>query len=342
MTSNKAFYFSSIRGLTAIFGSIFNNIRIERYNSTGKIEKLIKVPIAYAPADKTILMIQQADPGRLVDEVEKKIILPRMSFELTGISYDSNRKTPTTIKNVYPPIGDLTFDSSNSSVVNLSDNIITINNHGLGTGRGIVYKVNSGGTNITGLTNNTTYYVIKVDNNNFKLATTEAFAIAGTAINLSALGSGTHTLSSFHITQFNPVPYNFEYSLYVYVKYIDDGLQIIEQILPYFSPFYSVTKLDLAAFNLTKDVNINLTSVSSEDIYEGSVEEDRIIQWTLTFVANSWIYPPITDTKIIKDIDVNFYELNTTEKLSTINIVVNPLTADKDDSYDVVTTITNY
>lgn len=342
MISNKAFYFSSIRSLTAIFGSIFNNIRIERYSSTGKREKLIKVPIAYASADKTISMIQQVDPGRLTDEVEKKIIIPRISFELTGLSYDSARKTPTTIKNVYAPVGDLTFDSSSSSIVNLTDNTITINSHGLGTGRGILYQKNSGGTVVTGLTDDTVYYAIKVDNNTLKLATTEAYAIAGTAIDLTGLGSGTHKLKSFHISQYNPVPYNFEYSLYIFVKYVDDGLQIIEQILPYFSPFYTVSKIDLAAFNLTKDVNINLTGVSSEDIYEGAVEEDRTIQWTLTFTANSWIYPPITDTKIIKDIDVNFYQLDTTEMLSTVTIQVNPLTANKDDAYTITTTITDY
>jgi len=64
----------------------------------------------------------------------------------------------------------------------------------------------------TGLTNNTTYYVIYVDTNNIKLATTFNNAVAGTAINITAQGSGTHTISPMEyfivVSDTNAAPVN--------------------------------------------------------------------------------------------------------------------------------------
>ena len=118
--------------------------------------------------------------------------------------------------------------------------------------------------------------------------------------------------------------------------------QIIEQILPYFTPFYTITMNDIPSLDMKRDVQVTLTSVSQSDEYEGSVEDDRIITWTLTFVANSWIYPPISDSNIIKTAVTNFYELDTTQKLTTVSVEVNPITADRDDNYTIDTTIIEY
>ena len=332
MLNSTNFYFSTIRNLTAAFGSLFNNIIIVRYNSDGSVEKKIKVPLAYASADKTITMLQQQDVQRRENAVDIKISLPRLSFEMTSITYDSNRKTQSTTKNVYVPPANITFNAG--TAVNITDDTISIPSHNLRTGQSITYSKGATGSTVigsTGIVNNGTYFAIKLDNNKIRLASTRSLAESGTALNITSVGSGTSTLSQSYSRQFNPVPYNFEFTLNLFVKYVDDGLQIIEQILPYFTPFYTVT---------LNDIQITLTSVNQSDEYEGAVEEDRIINWTLTFVANSWIYPPISDSKIIKTAITNFYQLDTTQKLSTVTVEVNPITADRDDVYTINTTIT--
>ena len=50
-------------------------------------------------------------------------------------------------------------------------------------------------------------------------------------------------------TQYMPVPYNLDFELYILAKNQDDGLQIVEQILPYFQPEYNVTITPVEGFN---------------------------------------------------------------------------------------------
>ena len=89
----------------------------------------------------------------------------------------------------------LTFDGSSASVVSVANDTLTFNDHRFVNIQRVTYT-KGGGTVITGLTDNTTYYVIKVDQNTIKLATSSSNAIAGTAINLTGLGAGTtHTLN---------------------------------------------------------------------------------------------------------------------------------------------------
>ena len=90
----------------------------------------------------------------------------------------------------------LTFDGSSASVVSVANDTLTFNNHRFVNIQRVTYT-KGGGTVITGLTDNTAYYVIKVDQNTIKLATSSSNAIAGTAINLTGLGAGTtHTLNA--------------------------------------------------------------------------------------------------------------------------------------------------
>ena len=88
-----------------------------------------------------------------------------------------------------------TFNGSDGNVVNHVADTITINNHKFLTGSRVTYS-NGGGGNITGLTNGTVYFTIKVDHNTIKLATTAVRAASGTAINITGTGTGaSHTLS---------------------------------------------------------------------------------------------------------------------------------------------------
>lgn len=336
MLTNYPFYFSSVRNLTAAFGTLFNNIRISRVDATGNVQSVIKVPLSYGPADKTITMLQQSN--RLTENPEVKIVLPRASFELSSMSYDSSRKISSLQKNV---VQSQTLSFNATTAVTVAANTITINSHNLNTGGSVLYKKGAGNL-IGGLTDNTTYYVYVVNKNTIKLATSKTNAEANNTITFNSAGTGTATLTTPNLSSFSPIPYNFEYTLHLFVKYIDDGLQIIEQILPYFTPFYTITMNDFVSPDLKRDITITLTSVSQEDVYEGAIEEDRIIQWSLTFVANAWIYPPVTDSKIIKIADTNFFELDTTQKLVTTTVAVNPITADKQDTYTIDKTITEH
>lgn len=336
--TNTPYYFSTVRNLTAAFGSLFDNIHVMRYNTDGSLAKNILCPLAYSAGDKTIIMLQQRNPSIQNDNVDIKMSLPRIGYELTGMAYDSTRKTQTLTQNIYVPGPDVNFNSA--TAVNITTETINITSHGFGNSKAVVYHSN-GGTAIGNLTSGVTYYVIKVDSNNIKLATTYTNAIAGSAINLSSLGTGTQYFSTQYTTQFNPVPYTYDYTVSIFVKYIDDGLQIIEQILPYFTPFYTVSINDIVNPGGSKrDVPIILNSITSEDLYQGDVADDRIITWTLNFTANYLMYPPIHDNSaVIKTDAINFKDLGNNQTLTTTTIQVIPTTANRDDTYTIQTTI---
>lgn len=110
-------------------------------------------------------------------------------------------------------------------------------------------------------------------------------------------------------------PYNFDFTLSIYVRNVEDGTQIVEQILPYFSPDYTVT-LNLVDISSEKvDVPFVLNSVS-QDLENVGVSSDnvRIIIWTLTFTAKGYMYGATTESKIIRKSTANTYDstFNTT------------------------------
>lgn len=88
----QTFYFGTIRKYVTLFGTLFDDILIERTDKTGDLTALIKVPITYAPKDKMLARIN-ADPD--IDRQTAVGTLPLMSFEMTGINYDGSRKLNT-------------------------------------------------------------------------------------------------------------------------------------------------------------------------------------------------------------------------------------------------------
>lgn len=84
------FYHEKTRKCVAAFGKLFNNIYVLRKNSSGKVISQVKVPLAYAPKDKYLERIRE-NPD-LNNDQQVSIKLPRMSFEITGISYDTARQ----------------------------------------------------------------------------------------------------------------------------------------------------------------------------------------------------------------------------------------------------------
>ena len=106
-------------------------------------------------------------------------------------------------------------------------------------------------------------------------------------------------------TVFNPVPYDFNITLSVMVKYSDDGTQILEQILPHFTPEFQVTMNELSTMGIKRDIPIILNSVSTEDTYEGEFITRRALIHTLTFTVKGYIYGRTSDQGVIREVDVN-------------------------------------
>jgi hypothetical protein len=107
---------------------------------------------------------------------------------------------------------------------------------------------------------------------------------------------------------YSEVPYNIEFTLHIMARNIDDGYQIVEQILPYFTPDFTIA-MNFTDIGKKIDVPIVLNSVNSTEEYEGDLQDRRLITHMLSFTAKSYFFGPISTSSIIKEIDVTFYEL---------------------------------
>ena len=141
--------------------------------------------------------------------------------------------------------------------------------------------------------------------------------------------------------QYNPVPYNISFSLYSFTATAEGGLQIIEQILPYFQPDYTVTINAIPEMGIKRDVPITLNSVNYEDTYDGSFTTRRAVNYTLGFTAKTYLYGPMSNQKVIKEVQADLgastdSPLTREERIIT---VPNPTTADADDDFGFTTTL---
>jgi hypothetical protein len=104
---------------------------------------------------------------------------------------------------------------------------------------------------------------------------------------------------------YTPVPYNLDLSLYVLTKTQEDGLQIIEQILPTFTPEYTLQVNMVPELGITMDVPIILNAVSVEDEYDGSFQDRRFVTHTLNFQMKLNLYGPVGDQGVITQVNAN-------------------------------------
>ena len=102
--------------------------------------------------------------------------------------------------------------------------------------------------------------------------------------------------------QYAPAPYTINFTLSILAKQANDGLQIIEQILPYFQPEYNVTMKMVDSMSEVRDVPITLNSVAMEDTYEGGFDERRVIEHTLEFSMKIYFFGPVYQGTIIKNV----------------------------------------
>ncbi len=204
MLGKSQYYNRSIRKIVVAFGTLFNDIQLQRYMRDGKTKKeIFKVPLSYGSKERYLTAIT-SDPT-LIKTIAVNV--PRISFELTGMSYDNSRKQQSLIKN---------------------------------------FAMNSTG-------------------------------------GVSA--------------QYVPVPYNFNFSMSIYVRNTDDGTQIVEQILPFFKPDFTVTVDMIPGMDQKYDMPIILNSVNTTTDYEGGMADGttRLIIWDLEFTVKSYLWPAVEE-----------------------------------------------
>ena len=146
-------------------------------------------------------------------------------------------------------------------------------------------------------------------------------------------------------TQFMPVPYNLNIQLYAMAKNSDDALQMVEQILPYFQPDYTLTIKDMPEMGVARDIPIVLNSINYEDSYKGDYAERRAIMYTLDFTTKFYLYGPVTSSKVIKTVQVDQYtdlpDVSPTRE-QRYTATPNPTSADADDDFGFNETTSYY
>ena len=240
----QQFYHETTRKVVVAFGTLFNGITLVRKDNSGTIQQSMTVPLAYGPRQK--YLVRLADDPDLSKSTA--VTLPRIGFEIAGISYDPARKLQRVQK--------------------------------------------------------------------FK----------------KVKGAKASQLD----TQYMPVPYNIDFELYILSKQSDDALQIVEQILPYFQPDYTVTINDNTDMGIKRDVPVILNSIAYEDDYQGDFASRRAIIYTLSFTAKFYLYGPVTSSKVIKTVQVDQYTDmpdQSPKREQRYSVTPNPTTADADDDF---------
>jgi hypothetical protein len=125
--------------------------------------------------------------------------------------------------------------------------------------------------------------------------------------------------------QYQPVPYDMQFEMNILVKNAEDGTRIVEQIVPYFTPAFTVSVNVVPEVDSPRDIPIVLNSISSQDQYEGNFEQRRALIWTLNFTLKGWLYGPSKKSKLIKHAETVFRfpeDVATGNTNSTANTIV--------------------
>lgn len=123
----------------------------------------------------------------------------------------------------------------------------------------------------------------------------------------------TGGLTSYRGTMSAPVPYDLHIRMSIITRNADDATRIVEQIVPRFTPELTVTLKSVPQLDITNDIPIVLANVEVDDQYEGAMnlkkpggEEDRVVTWNLDFVMKGYFYGPLSQSTVIKEIDLRF------------------------------------
>ena len=210
------FYHETLRKYVIIFGTLFNEIHFYRTDDAGNRHQKIRVPLSYGPREKTLARLE-GDPNL---DRETAINLPRMSFEMTGLAYASERKLNTIRR-----------------VTSLAD------------------------------------------------------------------GSEQSKLRNMY----QPVPYDIAFQLNIMVNRAEDGTKIIEQIMPFFTPEFTVTANILPEMNYKLDVPVILDSLNMQDTYEADFVTRRALIYEADFTLKGYFFGPVSKSGIITRANTQFF-----------------------------------
>ena len=107
-------------------------------------------------------------------------------------------------------------------------------------------------------------------------------------------------------SQFLPVPYNLEMEMAIIAKNQDDGLQVIEQILPYFHPSLNVSIEVIDETHEERDIAVVLNGVGYTDDYEGDYSQRRTLIWTLNFTVKTYLFGPVDAQRDIRKVTLDY------------------------------------
>jgi len=131
-------------------------------------------------------------------------------------------------------------------------------------------------------------------------------------------------------------PYIITFQLNVYAKTQDDALQIVEQVIPYFAPQYTVSVKPFSDYpEYKEDIPITMTGVDFQDDYEGPIEQRRTIIYTLNFDMKMMFYGPSVEGSIIREVNANLNEITPEVDLfaSNVNVTPDPIGVSPDSDY---------
>ena len=151
---------------------------------------------------------------------------------------------------------------------------------------------------------------------------------------------------------YTKTPYVIQFQLNVYGKHQDDCLQVIEQIMPYFTPQYTLSIRPFADYpSIVDDVPLTLQGISFTDDFEGTMEQRRTIIYSLDFEMKTDVYGPLVDSPIIEQADIRFFLPDSDgdsdfsystdwARYSTFSVTTDPTPVSPDSDYSFVETIT--
>ena len=137
---------------------------------------------------------------------------------------------------------------------------------------------------------------------------------------------------------FMPVPYNLGFELNILTKLQDDSMQILEQILPFFQPGFTLTIDLVKSIGEKRDVPMVLDSITFTDDYEGNFETRRALIYTLNFTAKTYMFGPIADSTegLIRKVQVDYYSDSNTQTAKRMQRYSVKAAAKKDYNEDTV------
>lgn len=238
----SAYHHSLLSKYIILFATMFNNIVIER-GQDNKREQL-RVPISYGPREKWLSRIDGNIPG---EDRKTSILLPRIGFEMTSITYAPQRKLSTLNK-------------------------------------------------------------------------------------LSSIKDGNKAKS------YMSVPYDITFNLAVAAKTMEDATRIVEQIIPYFTPEFTISAKLIEDLDDITDIPIVLNSVLLEDNYDAEYSERRTIIFNLDFTMKVSFWGPVRDAKVIKFIDIRYRNPENEDTFARTTIQPG-LTANNEPTTDINETI---